>query len=76
MMQAKGRKAVNKIDQQQADLPPSREQKHGHHHATNHDEAEYPFEDTALSTVAYTVGIGLVLYLAYVLVMYGYRSLF
>lgn len=76
MIGAKGRKAVNKIDQQQADLPPSREHKHGHHHATNHDDADMPFQDTALSTVAYTIGIGMVFYLVYVLGSYGLKSLF
>lgn len=73
MIKGKGRKAVNKIDQNQADLPPSREEKHGHQ-ALRHD-VELPYEDTALSTVAYTIGIGLVLYLAYIVVTYGISSL-
>lgn len=75
MLRGKGREAINKIDQNQADLPPSRESKAGHAHATNLDETDPMLKDTALPTVAYTIGIGMVLYLGYILFTYGISSL-
>lgn len=61
MLGAKGRKAVNKIDENTSDsLPPPRDTNKALRHDVN-----MPLEDTSLSTVVYILGGGIILYLVY-----------